>query len=218
MAGTYIGMGALAHSYGLSSWWLALSTVLIWAGPAQLIIMAAIGTGGSLVEAAVAVALGGIRLFPMVVALLPLLKSRGTRLRNLLLPMHFTTMSMWVELLRILPGLPRERRIAFCNGLSMGFMGTAVVFGFAGFYLAARLSPFVGGALLFLTPLSFLMSTARNAVSMVDRLALVIGLTLGPLLIYWNVSFDLLWAGVGGGTLAYAFYRFRGGYRRSDLD
>ena len=27
LAGTYIGIGALAHEFGLTSWWLALSTI-----------------------------------------------------------------------------------------------------------------------------------------------------------------------------------------------
>ena len=36
LAGTYIGIGALAHNFGLSVWWLAASTVLIFAAPAQV--------------------------------------------------------------------------------------------------------------------------------------------------------------------------------------
>src|SRR5450631_4713613 len=175
LAGTYIGMGALAHDFGLTSWWLALSTLLVWAAPAQVILISALGAGAPLIEVAIAVSLSAIRLFPMVVALLPLLRGEGTRLRDLLLPTHFTSVSMWVESLRLLPALPRERRIAFCNGLSVGYMGTAVIFGFAGYYLAAGLPPLFAGILLFLTPLSFLISTANNCREMVDRLALVLG-------------------------------------------
>ncbi|MFZ0623683.1 MAG: AzlC family ABC transporter permease, partial [Pseudolabrys sp.] len=96
LAGTYIGMGALAHDFGFSSWWLALSTVLVWAAPAQVILISALGAGSALIEAAIAVTLSAIRLFPMVVALLPVLRGEGTRLRDLLLPTHFTSVSMWV--------------------------------------------------------------------------------------------------------------------------
>jgi hypothetical protein len=88
-------------------------------------------------------------------------------------------------------------------------MGTAVVFGFVGFYLAAGLPPLLAGALLFLTPMSFLISTARNARVMVDRLALVLGLVIGPLLAWYHVGLDLMWTGVIGGTLAYAVNRLR---------
>jgi predicted branched-subunit amino acid permease len=213
LAGTYIGMGALAHDYGFSSWWLALSSMLVWAAPGQVILISSLGLGAPPIEGAIAVGLSAIRLFPMVVALLPLLRGPSTRLRDLLLPAHFTSVSMWVESLRLLPGVPRERRIAFCNGLSVGYMSTAVTFGFVGYYLAGMLPPLFAGTLLFLTPLSFLISTARNARAMVDRLALVLGLILGPLLTYWHVGLDLMWTGVVGGSLAYGVQRLRGAVR-----
>ena len=209
LMGTYIGIGALAHDFGLASWWLALSSMLVWAAPAQVILISALGAGASLFEVALAVTLSAIRLFPMVVALLPLLRGQGTRLRDLLLPTHFTSVSMWVESLRLLPAMPQQWRIAFCNGLSVGYMGTAVAFGFAGYYLAAGLPPLFAGTLLFLTPMSFLISTARNAHMMVDRLALVLGLVLGPVLTAMQVQLDLMWTGVVGGTLAYAVHRLR---------
>jgi predicted branched-subunit amino acid permease len=38
-------MGALAHNFDLSPWWLALSTVLIFAAPAQVILITALGAG-----------------------------------------------------------------------------------------------------------------------------------------------------------------------------
>ena len=209
LMGTYIGIGALAHDFGFASWWLALSTVLVWAAPAQVILISALGAGATLFEVAIAVTLSAIRLFPMVVALLPLLRGPGTRLRDLLLPTHFTSVSMWVESLRLLPGIAHERRIAFCNGLSVGYMGTAVVSGFIGYYLAAGLPPLLAGTLLFLTPMSFLVSTARNARAMVDRLALVLGLAIGPALTYGQVDLDLMWTGIGGGTIAYAVHRLR---------
>ena len=209
LMGTYIGMGALAHDFGLTSWWLALSTLLVWAAPAQVILISALGAGAAPIEVALAVGLSAIRLFPMVVALLPLLRGPHTRLRDLLLPTHFTSVSMWVESLRLLPAMPRERRLAFCNGLSVGYISTAAIFGFVGYYLAAGLPPLFAGTLLFLTPMSFLISTARNARAMVDRLALVLGLMLAPALTYWHVGLDLMWTGVVGGSLAYGFHRLR---------
>jgi predicted branched-subunit amino acid permease len=209
LMGTYIGIGALAHDFGFASWWLALSTVMVWAAPAQVILISALGAGASLFEVALAVTLSAIRLFPMVVALLPLLRGEGTRLRDLLLPTHFTSVSMWVESLRLLPAMPQETRIAFCNGISVGYMGTAAVFGLVGYYLAAGLPPLLAGTLLFLTPMSFLISTARNAHMLVDRMALVFGLVLGPVLAAMHVELDLMWTGVVGGTLAYGVCRLR---------
>lgn len=209
LLGTYIGIGALAHNFGFSAWWLAASTLLVWAAPAQVILISALGSGAPLAEAAIAVSLSSVRMFPMVVALLPLLRGEGTRTRDLLLPTHFTSVSMWVESLRLLPSLPQDRRVAFCNGLSVSYMGTAVTSGFAGFYLAASLPPLLAGVLLFLTPMAFLCSTARNARAMVDKLALVLGLAVEPMLKHFNVGLELMWTGIGAGTLAYVVHRVR---------
>jgi len=209
LAGTYIGLGALAHDFGFSPWWFALSTIVIWAAPAQVVLLSALPAGASLVEIAIAVTLSAVRLFPMVVALLPLLRRGAKSVRDLLLPTHFTSISMWVESLRLLPGIAPEFRIAFCNGLSMGYMGTAVSFGFVGFILAAKLPPLLAGALLFLTPMSFLTSTARNCRQFVDVLAFVFGIVLGPLLAWYQVELDLMWSGVIGGLAAYGINRVR---------
>lgn len=209
MIGTFVGIGALAHGYGFSAWWLTASTVVVWAGPAQVILISALGGGGAMADVAIAVSLSGVRLFPMVVSLLPLLRGEGTRTRDLLLPSHFMSVTTWVESLRLLPPLPHEQRIAFCNGLSCGYMGTAVITGLIGFYLAAGLPPLLAGGLLFLTPMSFLCTTARNARQLLERLALALGLSIEPVLTYFHVGLDLVWTGVGAGTLAYAVHRVR---------
>jgi predicted branched-subunit amino acid permease len=210
LIGTYVGIGALAHDYGFSLWWVVLSTVLIWAGPAQVILLSALGAGATPLEAALAVGLSGVRLLPMVVSLLALIKRPGTRARDLILPAHLTAVSMWVEALRLLPNIPRKQRIVFSNGLGTGFLAAAQVGGLIGFYLAASLPALLTAGLLFLTPLSFLISTARNSKLLVDRLALVLGLLVGPLLAYEGIGLDLLWTGIIAGSAAYGVQRLRG--------
>lgn len=207
--GTFVGIGALGHDFGFSLLWMLLSTALIWAAPAQVILISALGTGASALEAAIAVTLSGVRLLPMVVALLPMLRTEGTRTRDLVLPAHFTAISMWVESLRLLPSVPRQHRIAFCNGLSLGLVVSAVLGTAVGFYLAGRLPHVYAAALLFLTPLSFTVSVLRNSHLLVDRLAFAFGLVTAPLLATLHVDLDLLWSGVIGGTLAYLPYRLR---------
>jgi predicted branched-subunit amino acid permease len=207
--GTFVGIGALGHDFGFSLAWMVLSTALIWAAPAQVILISALGTGASVIEAAIAVALSGVRLLPMVVALLPMLRGEGTRGRDLLLPAHFTAISMWVESLRLLPSVPRGERIAFCNGLSFGLLLSAMLATAVGFYLAGSLPQVYAAALLFLTPLSFTVSVVRNSHLLVDRLAFAFGLVLAPILATLHVDLDLLWSGAIGGTLAYLLYRLR---------
>jgi predicted branched-subunit amino acid permease len=213
LIGTFVGVGALAHEYGFSLAWLLLSTVLIWAAPAQVILISALGAGATVFEAAIAVGLSGLRLLPMVVSLLALIKRPQSRPRDLVLPAHLTAVSMWVEALRLAPMLPRAQRIAFCNGLGIAFLVAALGGSIAGFHLAASLPALMNAALLFLTPMSFLVSTARNAKAPADRMALGLGLVVGPLLAYAGLGLDLLWTGLMSGSCAYAAHRLRGALR-----
>jgi predicted branched-subunit amino acid permease len=209
VVGTYVGIGALAHDYGFGLPWVMLATVLIWAAPAQVLLISALGTGVGLFEVALAVGLSGARFLPMVVSLLPLVRAPQTRLRDLLLPAHFTAASVWVEAFRLMPAMPRERRIPFCNGLGIGFICWGHVGSIVGFYLAAFLPALLTAALLFLTPLSFLFSTARNSRILSDRLALLLGLVVAPLLAFADVGLDLMWTGLIAGSAGYSVHRMR---------
>jgi predicted branched-subunit amino acid permease len=213
LIGTFVGVGALARDYGFALPWLVLSTILVWAAPAQVIIISALGTGTSLIEVAVAVGLSAVRLLPMVVSMLPLLRGPDIRMRDLILPGHFTSASVWMESFRLLPKTAPERRVAFCNGLGCGFMMAGEAGGAIGYYLAASLPVLLTAALLFLTPLSFLMSSARSSRVLGDRLALAFGLMVSPLLVYLQVGLDLLWTGLIAGSAGYGIHRIRGTVR-----
>jgi predicted branched-subunit amino acid permease len=110
LVGNYLGLGALAYEFGFSFWWMAASTVLVWAAPAQVILISTLTTS-ALVEVALAVTLSSVRFLPMVAALIPLFNAPGVRQRDLLLPMHLTAISVWVEGMRLLPTWPRR----FCS-------------------------------------------------------------------------------------------------------
>ena len=150
-----------------------------------------------------------MRLLPMVVALMPLLKTPATRARDLVVPAHFTAISMWIESLRLLPKLPRAARIPFANGLGTALMAGAVLASIVGFHLAQALPSLLVAALLFLSPMSFLISAVRNASVTADRVALVVGLVLAPLLAWRGVELDLMWTGLIGGGVAFAAHRLR---------
>jgi predicted branched-subunit amino acid permease len=209
IGGTYVGLGALAHDFGLSIWWMTLSTMVVWAGPAQLVLISAFANAAAPIEVALGVTLTGMRLFPMVVALLPLLRPGARSGRDFILPTHFTSISMWVESLRLLPAIAPPFRIPFCNGLACGFMSIAMACGVVGYSLAAGMPPLFAAGLSFLTPLSFLYATARNSREWLDYIAFGLGMVLGPLLAWYQVGLDLMWSGVIGGAVAYGIHRLR---------
>jgi predicted branched-subunit amino acid permease len=208
---TYVGLGALAHDLGFSALWLTLSTVLVWAAPAQVILVSSLGTGSPLVEAAIAVSLSAVRLLPMVVAMLPLMRTPQTRTRELIVATHFVAISVWIESLRFMPQLPPHQRMAFSNGVGAGLMACAATAGLVGFYLTAGFPPVLAAALLFITPISFLISSVRNSIELLEKMAFVFGLLIGPVLTWYRIELDLMWAGLIGGALAYGVRRVREG-------
>ena len=59
---TYIGIGALAHDTHFSLAWALMSTALVWAGPAQIILISTLASGATIVQTAIAVTVSAIRL------------------------------------------------------------------------------------------------------------------------------------------------------------
>ena len=206
---TYLGIGALAHDSHFSLGWVLGSTLLVWAGPAQIILTSTLGSGATAVQAAIAMTVSAIRLFPMVVSVLPLLKTPETKRRHLVLATHFIAVTLWVECYRLLPQVPRERRIAFTHGLGCGLVIVCMVATTLGFGLAANLPPLFAAAILLLTPLAFLLSTARNCRQISDVLALVLGLALFPLVSMLHTGVDILISGIVAGTIAYSAHWWR---------
>jgi predicted branched-subunit amino acid permease len=206
---TYLGIGALAHDTHFSLGWVLASTLLIWAGPAQIILITTLSSGATAVQAAIAVTLSAIRLFPMVVSVLPMLRMPQTRRRHLVLAAHFIAITLWVECYRLLPHVPRERRIAFVQGMGCGLVTVCLIATTLGYELAAKLPPLFGAAILLLTPLAFLLSTARNCTQISDILALVLGLALYPLVALFHTGVDILISGVAAGTIGYGVHWWR---------
>jgi predicted branched-subunit amino acid permease len=206
---TYIGIGALAHDTHFSLAWALAATVLVWAGPAQIILISTLGSGATVVQAALAVTVTAIRLFPMVVSVMPLMRTPQTKRRHLVLVAHLTAVTLWVECFRFLPQVPRERRIIFINGLGSGLVCIGVVATIIGYELAANLSQLFAAAILMLTPLAFLFSTARNSRELADVMALVLGLALYPLAAMLDSGADILISGVSAGTIAYGVHWWR---------
>ncbi|MCJ8141490.1 AzlC family ABC transporter permease [Ancylobacter sp. A5.8] len=200
---TFVGFGGLMHDIGFPIVAGVLSTILIWALPAQVILIGGLAAGASLPALAIAVCLSGVRLFPMVVSLMPLMRGRRSNIVVELICAHFVAVTLWVEGFRILPGVAREGRPAFTIGIGTGLIGISCAGTLLGFYLTSALPGPLAVALLLVTPISFTILLVRNAKAAVDWLAIGLGAALSPLVANSPGGLDLFWSGVGGGTLAF---------------
>ena len=193
-----------------------LSTLLVWAGPAQVLYFGGIAAGMAPMALALAVCFSSIRFLPMTLAIVPLLRGGGdtavkASFGRMAYAAHFVAITVWTESLRRLPGMPAERRFPYY----MGFAHTCLLFSAistgAGYFLMGAMPVPLAAGLLFLTPLFFTVSASASARRLQDWAAIVLGFALEvPIRAVAGDSVDLLVVGVVGGTIAWIIGR-RGG-------
>lgn len=199
-----MGFGALARDTGFSIWHAGFLSVVLYALPAQVVVLDQLGRGLSLVAAAFAVSLTGVRLMPMTVTIVPMLRDpKGRRWRELL-AVHYVAVTAWLEGLRRLAPVPAELRLAHFLGFGTSFLLCTVFGGMAGHALAGLVPAAISAALLFMTPIYFLLSLVASSRTRADVLAIVLGAALGPPMFLLVPGFDLLLAGIIGGSIAWA--------------
>jgi predicted branched-subunit amino acid permease len=207
LATAFIGFGSLAREEGFSLAEATFMTISVWALPAVVVLTGAIKSGATIIGAAVVVGLSSVRLMPMVVALVPEMRTPRTRVWVLYLLSHFVAVTSWVMAFQRFPGVPREMRTAFYGGLAAWLMIANVAVVVSVYSLTAKLPPTVSAALLLLTPIYFLTSLWGSARERAGQIAMVLGILLGPILHIAAPGFDLPAAGLVGGALAYAIHR-----------
>lgn len=204
------GFGALARDGGFSLWNSFFMMGIFFALPAQVVMLDQIARGASLLGGAIAVSLTGLRLLPMSVALMPLLRAPGVSRLQYLIAGHFIAVTAWMEGWRRLPGVPVPLRMPHFIGIGSGLLLATLAGTVAGFLIAGTVAPIIAAVLLFLTPVYFLLSLVATSVRLSDRLAIVAGALLGVPLYVWAPGFDLLLSGVVGGTVAHVAAKARG--------
>jgi predicted branched-subunit amino acid permease len=202
-----LGFGALARDMGFTSGQAAYLSVVLYALPAQVVLIDQLGRGAPLLGAAFAVSLTAIRMLPMVVVLMPLLRSRRNPGWSYVVAVHLVAVTAWIEGLRRLPHLPDHLRLPHFMGVAIACMLATVVGAFAGYYVAGSVPLWLSAAFLFMTPVYFILSMISTARTRPEYLAIALGVGLGPVLYIATPGFDLLLAGLIGGTISFLVER-----------
>ncbi len=209
LAATAVGFGALAHDLGFTLGHVLFISAFVFALPAQVLVVDELARGAGIAGAALAVALTAVRLLPMTVSMMPLIRDATLPKALHLYAVHFVAVTAWLEGNRLLPPLPARVRLPYFAGLGTGFMVLMGAGAGAGFVLAAGLPPVLAAALLMMTPIYFTCSLLLAAKGATDYLAIGLGGLLGPIVFRLFPGFDLLIAGLAGGTLAWLIGRRR---------
>jgi predicted branched-subunit amino acid permease len=210
LASSFVGFAALAMQAGLPLSHTLFMSAFVWALPANVVLIGAILAGTSLPAAFLLITLSSVRLMPMVVALIPEVRTPQTRKWVLYLLSHFVAVTSWVVALQNVRDIPAPMRTAYFFGLSITLLAINLVVVVVVYSFAGDLPPIASAALLLMTPLYFLTSLWGSARERASHVAMVLGLVIGPLihLVWPNAS--LLAAGIIGGGLAYAWHRLKG--------
>jgi predicted branched-subunit amino acid permease len=205
---TFVGVGSLGYGLDFPLWAVLLSTILINAGPAQVIFISQLGAGAAIPAAILAVSMSSIRFVPMVVSLMPLMRTPRTRLPILLFASHFVAVTNWVEGLRRLPPLPPDGRLPFFIAFGLVIMGTCLAANVLGYFLARHLPSVLVAALFFMTPIYFTAAVARAIRWRGEWVAMGLGFGLTLVGAWLDLSgFELVISGLVGGAVGYALYR-----------
>jgi predicted branched-subunit amino acid permease len=205
----FVGFGGLAHASGVTLAQSVAMTGLIWALPSMVVLVGAIKAGTPLLATAIAVALSAVRLMPMTMALVPIVRDERTPKWLLYWFSHFVAVTAWVFGMTRLHALPRAGRAPYFVGFAMTLtvvnMGVTAV----SWLVSTTLPPAAAAGLVLLTPLYFIVSLWRAAErAPTDRLALVIGMAVMPAAHALSPEFTLLITGFVGGTLAFVLGRW----------
>jgi predicted branched-subunit amino acid permease len=205
-----VGIGSLARDVGYPVDVAVLSTILVWAGPSQVLFFASIAAGAAWSAIAIAIAFASLRFLPMTVAILPLLRKPGQTIWTQLLLAHYVAVTGWAEGLRRLPAVPPAQRVAYFVGFCQTCMTVSAIGTFAGYYLLDALPVPLAAGLLCLTPIFFLTSLVAGSRDLRDGLAIALGLAFAPVADrFIGGGFDLIACGLLGGTIAFLVGRRR---------
>lgn len=205
---SFVGFSAFALESGVSRAEAMFMTATVWALPAKMILIGTMTSGGNLLAIFLAVSLSSIRMMPMVASLVPEMRTERTPTWLLLLLSHFVAITAWVFAMGSFKKVPRDGRVAFFAGFGITLVTVNTILVGICYGLVAAFPPVVAALLFFLTPVYFIASIWATGRQSVVKVAFVVGVVSGPLLAVLVPGFDILIAGLGGGTLAYLVDRY----------
>ncbi|KZK98295.1 AzlC protein [Pseudovibrio sp. Ad5] len=212
----FVGFTSLAREVGLTLTEVLLMSLFMWALPSIVVLTGAMSAGAGLIPAAIAVALSAVRLMPMTVALMPVLRDeKRTKTWHMLIVSHFVAVTAWVFAMRNLPSMPRAARLPFFAGFGSTVHFVVLCSTALSYIVLPAVEGPIAAGLVLLTPIYFMFSMYQASRTSGDRAALILGLVLGPVFYHFFPGADLLLTGFVGGTIAFAGWLFA--TRRAEL-
>jgi predicted branched-subunit amino acid permease len=206
--GAMMGFGSVAASSGFGLGDSVLATLLVWAGPGQVVMADLRAAGADLLPLLLAVSMASVRFLPMTMMMMPVLRG-GFRARGLgALFAQLISINVWLFTMKARERFSGTALLAYFLAVSAACLTVGVAGTVIGHVMTAVFPPVVAVAVLFLN-VTFMALMIANTRDRTIAVAVVAGAVLGPLLHFASADYGILGAGLVGGTAAYLATRRR---------
>jgi predicted branched-subunit amino acid permease len=203
------GFGSLAGDAGTPLWTAVTLTIGVWSMPGQVAFVELYDSGASLLLVLLIVTVANVRMFPLTVATIPLLREgRGVKASHFAMA-QLNSVTSYVRLADVAERKNDVKaRIEFFTAFTIGTFVVGTIGTILGFTLAEYLPAAGVQALIFVTPLYLLLLTARSPKAQI-QLAVIAGSVLVPAFHVWIGSLGIIVGGVVAGSIAFAATSWR---------
>ena len=211
LGASFIAIGALLKNLGFTIQESIFSTFLTYALPGSLVMAESMFIGASLINIFVAVWLVNARLYPMTVALMPLLIHSSQPKWKYYLSCHFIAVSSWLIMKDNYEDIKKENRIDFWIGIGTATWSVAIVATVLGYFASDFLNKNILIGLAIVNPIYFICMMIGAMKTIEISISVILGAILGPIFYFISPEWCILFGGFIAGTIAYFFGEFENG-------
>ena len=198
-----IAIGVLLKNLGFNLQESVFSTFLTYALPGSLVMAESMMFGASLLNIFLAVWLVNVRLYPMTVALMPLLMHENQPRWKYYLSCHFVAVSAWLIMKNNYQSVDKENRIDYWIGVGTATISIAIIGTIIGFLSSDYLNNDMMIGLAIVNPVYFTCMMVGAMKTIQITLSVVLGAILGPLFFLLSPEWSILFGGFVAGTIAF---------------
>ncbi len=198
-----IAIGVLLKNLGFNLQESVFSTFLTYALPGSLVMAESMIVGASLLNIFLAVWLVNVRLYPMTVALMPLLMHKNQPRWKYYLSCHFVAVSAWLIMKNNYQSVDKEKRIDYWIGVGTATISIAIIGTIIGFLSSDYLNEDMMIGLAIVNPVYFTCMMVGAMKTIQITLSVVLGAILGPLFFLLSPEWSILFGGFVAGTIAF---------------
>lgn len=206
----YVGFGALARDADISLLLAAVSTLSIFALPAQIAMIELWQGGAAFVPLVLAVMMTSARFLPMAATLLPSLRHPRWSAPHYVFAAHCIAMTGWAVAMRRAPQMAADQRLPFFCAFTIALWAASLAGTVLGYFLSGLFTGLLTLGLVFLNPIYFLLILIRETRTRLGIVSLLCGALAGPPAHLLVPDWSLILGGVLAGLAAFAILELTG--------